>query len=158
MRLLQNAELLDFASQYISPLDVANVQPTAVDICFGSKVWVEKARKSGDRVHALHQAVWNNHLEERTVLPHGFSMPPKAFILAETLEKFILPSHIQGLMTLRSWAAKSGLGQTASLTLKAGWEGTLILELVNDLNSYDLLLTAGCPLAQVQFFDITERG
>lgn len=156
MQLIRDNELLDFARQYVSPLDVANVRSTEIDICFGHKIWVERARNRENRLHALHQATWHNHLEERAVLPHGISLPPKAFILAEVLENFTVPSHVQGLITLRAWAAKSGLGQPVLLTLQPGWEGVPVLELVNNLNSYDLLLKTGCILAQAQFFNLTR--
>lgn len=127
---------------------------TELDIRLGNKGWVEKERSSSQRIHCLNPKDWNSHLKPIDIPNHGYSLPAWRFMLAETVEYFDMPLHVQGIMTLRSWAAKSGLEQSSSLTLKPGWSGYLILELFNSLATYDLLLKPGLAIAQIQFFDI----
>lgn len=132
------------------------VRHTEIDICLGPKIWVEKFAPTDQRRHILNPNDWKSHLQEVDMPAGGFVLAPWRFILAETAEHFDMPLNVQGLMTLRSWAAKSGLEQSSSLTLKAGWSGHLILELFNSLAVHDLVLTEGLPIAQIQFFDISE--
>lgn len=129
---------------------------TELDIRLGKKAWVEKERSHAQRIHVMKPHNWSNHLKEVTIPDHGITLNAWGFMLAETLETFDLPLGVQGLLTLRSWAAKSGLEQSSSLILKAGWSGVLIMELFNSLSTYDLLMEPSAPIAQIQFFDISE--
>jgi dCTP deaminase len=129
---------------------------TELDIRLGTKIFVEKDPPSSQRIHVMKYEDWNSHLNEKFIPAHGMSFKAGQFVLAETVEYFDMPPHIQGLMTLRSWAAKSGLEQSSSLTLKPGWSGKLILELSNSLRNHELFLKPGQDIAQVQFFDISE--
>lgn len=155
MKLIQGEDLQRLVHSRVKNYVSANIKHTELDIQIGAKAWVEKERHNTQRVHVLTPNDWNSHMEERRIEKSGMSLLPWRFMLAETMEHFDMPLHIQGILTLRSWAAKSGLEQSSSLTLKAGWSGVLILELFNSLATYELLLTPGLAVAQVQFFDIS---
>lgn len=156
MRLIQGQRLAELVESSIKHFVPANVHDTELDICLGNKIWVEKDRHNTQRVHVMSPNDWNSHLVERVIPPHGVTLLPRRFMLAETREYFDMPPNVQGMLTLRSWAAKTGLEQSSSLLLKRDWSGHLIMELFNSLGTYELWMTPGLPIAQIQFFDISE--
>lgn len=154
MRLIQGIELAQLVKHHVQDSVLPNY--TELDIRLGSNYWTEKDRSSSQRVHVMKPEDWNSHLTKKQIPEHGVTLAAGRFMLAETYEYFDMPENVEGILSLRSWAAKSGLEQSSSLTLKPGWHGILILELFNSLAWYDLLMTPGLSIAQIQFFDIGD--
>lgn len=149
MRLLQGTELHDFCQHYVA----SHLPPgqTELDVRIGTDAWIERfpqsARRNMQLVDPLDDLFFTLPLGEAPV-----GIPPGGFVLVATEEHFSLPPSVMGLFTLRSFAAKRGMGQAASLVLKPGWTGNLIMELANQLRHHELLIKRGDAVGQVQFF------
>lgn len=155
MRLIRGGELKELVDSVV----IGSTLPVGVnelDIRLGKQYWVERELSYSQRVHVMKPEDWQGHLQSAYIPEHGMSLLPQHFMLVEAKEQFVMPEYVMGLLTLRSWAAKSGLEQSSSLTLKPGWKGPLILELFNSLQHNELFITPGLPVAQVQFFDINR--
>lgn len=76
------------------------------------------------------------------------------FILASAIEEFDIPNDLVGVVHDKSTHARQGLS-VFNTVLEPGWKGFLTLELVHH-GQDDLLLPAGCGIAQVLFSQITE--
>ena len=158
MKLLQGQRLRQFVEKHIAFFEPENIGQTELDIRFGNIYWeeVEPLNLINNRkVHIVSPLTWQT-IYKQLPADHGAFIEPGRFILAEALETFALPKQVQGMLTLRSWAAKSGLEQSSSLILKAGWQGSLILELSNSLRRHALLIPPRAVIGQIQFFDISE--
>ena len=83
--------------------------------------------------------------EEKSVL-----IPPNSFALANSLEYFKIPRDITGLVTSKSSYARVGLGNPPTV-LEAGWEGVLVLELVNH-TSNSIRVYSNSGISQILFF------
>lgn len=76
-------------------------------------------------------------------------LPPKKFVLASTIEYFVMPNYIAAEVKDKSTWARRGLSLFNTF-IDPGWEGYLTLELVN--NSEDVLtIKQGMPIAQIVF-------
>jgi len=155
MKLITGAALRAFASDHIAGYLPSLVGVTEVDIRVGESIRIYPSTLQKDTVD-LTATTSDLLFITKPILESGVYLKPREFILLQSHEFFTMPSHVQGMLTLRSWAAKSGLSQTASLILKPNWKGNLILELTNDLSLVTLVIKKGLPIAQTQFYDISE--
>lgn len=76
------------------------------------------------------------------------------FILASSMEEFDIPENLVGVVHDKSTHARQGLS-VFNTVLEPGWKGVLTLELVHH-GQDDLLLPAGCGIAQILFSQIAE--
>ena len=83
--------------------------------------------------------------DEKSVL-----IPPNSFALANSLEYFKIPRDVTGLVTSKSSYARVGLGNPPTV-LEAGWEGVLVLELVNH-TSNSIRVYSNSGISQILFF------
>lgn len=75
---------------------------------------------------------------------------PTEFSLGSSLEEFVMPTGVVGLVKDKSSWARQGLS-VFNTVIEPGWRGFLTLELVN--HGYEKLhIPAGSPIAQVLFF------
>lgn len=74
---------------------------------------------------------------------------PGQFQLGSTMERFILPDNVLGVVHDKSTWARKGLSVFNTI-LEPGWEGHLTLELVNHHNE-GLYIPSGVGIAQVVF-------
>lgn len=100
--------------------------------------------RSGGLTHAGYDV----HIRETMILWPG------EFILASTLEYFVLPFDLVGLLHDKSSWARCGLSLFNTVA-EPGWEGTLTLELVNHGKSA-LTITSGDPIGQMIFMRLDE--
>ena len=77
-------------------------------------------------------------------------IPPNSFALANSLEYFKIPRDVTGLVTSKSSYARVGLGNPPTV-LEAGWEGVLVLELVNHTSNSIRVYSNG-GISQILFF------
>ncbi|MGI9212271.1 MAG: dCTP deaminase domain-containing protein [Methylococcaceae bacterium] len=162
MRQLTQHELADFIKQHIDSAQMDAVQTqldkgvlTELDVRLGHVSYYENRKICGDAIHLAKPESWDRVWIQHT-LEHNepLILQPGQFVLAETHECFKLPKDIKGLFTLRSWAAKSGLDQAVSITLKPRWQGNLIMELRNNLQHISLSLYPLQAIGQVEFFQL----
>ncbi len=155
MRLITGQALRQLAAECIEGYSPDLVGRVEVEVCVGDNYKLYPPGLKKDTLE-LTKTTSDLLFITRPVPETGLTLKPKEFILLETKEVFSLPSYVMGMLTLRSYAARAGLSQTASLLLKPNWTGRLILELVNDLASVSLTLEKGSPIAQIQFYNIGE--
>lgn len=74
---------------------------------------------------------------------------PREFILAATLERFLMDADVLGRVCDKSTLARQGL-TVQNTIVEPGWEGYLTLELVNH-SRVGMSLRQGQPIAQVIF-------
>lgn len=78
-----------------------------------------------------------------------FTIEPKQFVLAHTIESFDMPRDITGFVTDKSTYARCGI-TLQNTVIEAGWKGVLTLELFNQLDR-PVFLYPGQGIAQVIF-------
>ncbi len=77
-------------------------------------------------------------------------IPPNAFVLGHSVERFKMPRNITGVCVGKSTLARSGI--LVNITpLEAGWEGVLTIEISNT-TPLPAAVYAGEGIAQVLFF------
>ena len=80
--------------------------------------------------------------------------PTNRFALASTIEKFVIPRSIVGMVHDKSSWARRGLS-LFNTVIEPGWRGFLTLELVNHGNE-EIRIEAGSPIAQIVFMNLSE--
>ena len=75
---------------------------------------------------------------------------PKEFILADSLEVFVIPDYLAGQVLLKSSRAREGWNNCLALWLDPGWHGSVLtLELINENRFTSLPIYPGLRIAQV---------
>ncbi len=101
----------------------------------------------------------NLHLGETDLVFEGdtVSLPPKAFVLARTLEKVTLPSHICGLVEGRAKLAQMGLSvEQSSKFVEPNTANTLTLEMFN-ASDEPIQLTIGQKIAKLILLRVVDE-
>lgn len=161
MKQLTGRKLAEFVSKFVN--DALTPGFSELDIRVGSFYYQENDVHGTQRIHRLIDDPWESLYTKTLIQPHGFFLKSGGFVIVDALEQFCIPKNIKGVLNLRSVAAKSGLGQTASLTLKPGWNydtsdepQPFRLELHNQLLHHDLHICYGDVVGQVEFYDLSE--
>jgi deoxycytidine triphosphate deaminase len=154
MKLLQGQELKDFVIRHVIGAEEGLIGQYGLDIRVSDEIWTEKSPGGWEKAHTLTKTGMPDLWVQVQAPDWGFTMRPGQMVKALTREEFKMPDSVLGRLNLRSWAAQSGLGHTASLVLQPGWQGRLILELVNVLKHRELLVEPETALAEVQFFRV----
>lgn len=79
---------------------------------------------------------------------------PGKFVLASTIERFIMPNDIAGIVHDKSSWARRGLA-VQNTVIEPGWKGWLTLELTNH-SEQKIILQRGMGIAQVVFHLLDE--
>lgn len=88
---------------------------------------------------------------------HGRVIAPGEWLLLATVEEFIMPNNVVGIVHNKSSWARRGL-DTPSVVLEPGWRGHATLALRN-IGSETLSVFDGDPIAQVVFHQLdTDEG
>lgn len=93
----------------------------------------------------------------RLVLGEGYhnrTLLPGDFLLAATMERFVMPRDLIGRVCDKSTLARKGLS-VFNTVIEPGWRGYLTLELVNK-GPYPVYLEYGMGIAQVLFETLDE--
>ena len=126
----------------VDPYDPALVNPASLDVRLGENLLVEVPLTAQMQPFSI-----KGYTEE-----HPFLLPPKEFILAETVETFFLPSFIAGQFALKSSRARSGIEHLMAGYCDPGWQGSkLTLELQNARAIHPVALWPGMRIGQIVF-------
>jgi dCTP deaminase len=87
-------------------------------------------------------------------LAQGYCLEPGEFILGSSIEHFMMPRNVLGLVKDKSTWARQGLS-VFNTCLEPGWIGYLTLELKN-LGNNSIMVCTGDPIAQVLFYFTDE--
>lgn len=79
---------------------------------------------------------------------------PGDFVLASTLERFVMPNDVMAQVADKSTWARRGLAVQNTI-IEPGWEGWLTLELTNH-GSNIISLQEGTPIAQIIFMRLDQ--
>lgn len=134
----------------INPYNLSNINSNSYDLTLGSELIVY-------RHHHNNNFVIDPYDEESIVDPifrctfEQIELPPKQFILADTVEYIALGRGMVGIIDGKSSLARLGLmiHQTGGF-VDEGFEGTITLEIVNN-NPNPIMLYAGMPICQIRF-------
>jgi dCTP deaminase len=88
-------------------------------------------------------------------------VPPGGWILAEVAEVVAIPHDLEGVLCLRSSAARAGWNHCLAGYVDPGYKGRLTLELINCREDAPLPLTLGALLMQLRLSvlaGVPERG
>jgi len=83
---------------------------------------------------------------------------PGHFILAQTIESFVMPEVVAGLFFLKSSRAREGYEILLAGYADPGWHGSaLTLELKNARQLQPLPINPGLKIGQMVFFRMSQR-
>ena len=78
-----------------------------------------------------------------------YEMPRGRLLIGQTLEFITLPDHLAARIEGKSSLARVGLSvHVTAPTVKAGFEGRLVLEM-NNIGPFPIVLRQGMPIAQL---------
>lgn len=81
---------------------------------------------------------------------------PDDFILASTIQRFIMPTHLLGIVHDKSTWARRGVA-VQNTVIEPGWCGWLTLELTNH-SKETIVIKRGDPIAQIVFHYLDEEA
>jgi dCTP deaminase len=143
-------------AQMIEPFDESQLQPASYDVLLGSIfLVVDRARL---RPVDLGDTSTFQNLYERVELHPGgcFQLSSKGFVLACTKEIVTIPSDVVGRIEGRSSLARLGLVIEAAGYLDPGYQGSVTMELYNQL-PVPIILRPGLSIAQLSFETATSK-
>ena len=136
------------AEGLVDPYDPELVNPASLDVRLGENILVEVEQDPVMLPLSL-----KSYTEDRP-----FLLPPKEFILAETVETFFLPSFLAGQFALKSSRARSGIEHLMAGYCDPGWQGSkLTLELQNARTIHPVALWPGMRIGQIVFHVMSAR-
>lgn len=83
----------------------------------------------------------------------SITIPPGAFALASTVEEFVMPADVLGVVHDKSTWARMGVA-VQNTVIEPGWRGHLTLELTNHA-SEPIVIIVGDPIAQIIFHQVS---
>jgi len=153
--LLTHTHILALIDQgVIEDADPSRVNAASLDVTLGDSLYLEDLDSIRPVDLAAKQAPGFRKIPcyQDSDGPY-WCLSPGFFALASTREIFHLPNDLAIEYKLKSSLARAGLGHLLAGWGDPGWHGSnLTLELVNHLQSHDLLLRPGMPIGQIVFW------
>ena len=134
---------LENRSLSISPLEKGQIQPASVDIRLGNTFSVIEDSPSG-------VITMDQEITYRTIQSDTYVLLPGQFILATTMEYFVLPDDLTAFVEGRSSLGRMGLFIQNAGWVDPGFEGEITLELFN-ANRCAIKLQSGRRVGQLVF-------
>ena len=136
-------EMLDAGTLKISPITAGQIQPASVDVRLGRTFSVVEDSPSG--IISL-----ENEIKYRTIETDTYLLLPGQFVLATTMEYFVLPDDLTAFVEGRSSLGRMGLFIQNAGWVDPGFAGEITLELYN-ANRFAIELKAGRRVGQLVF-------
>lgn len=127
----------------ISPLEKEQIQPASVDIRLGNTFSVIEDSPSG-------VITMDQEITYKTIQSDTYVLLPGQFILATTMEYFVLPDDLTAFVEGRSSLGRMGLFIQNAGWVDPGFEGEITLELFN-ANRCAIKLQSGRRVGQLVF-------
>lgn len=127
------------------------INAASVDITLGNKILVECVPDPGRRVISLRD---RTPLAMKEIdITNGYTLEPREFVLAHSVEKFNLPFDHSCEYKLKSSMARIGLEHLNAGWCDAGWNGSVLtLELINLTRYHAIRIHAGDRIGQMVVF------
>ena len=136
-------EMLAAGTLKIDPMAREQVQPASVDIRLGNTFSIVEDSPSG--IIAL-----DGEIRYRTITSESYVLLPNQFVLATTMEYFVLPDDVTAFVEGRSSLGRLGLFIQNAGWVDPGFQGEITLELYN-ANRCAIELKAGRRVGQLVF-------
>lgn len=157
LKYIENGEI-SFSPQ----LDKFQLQMHSVDLRIGMTFLVPKPWRMTDKGR---EAIAVDHLEgsrehfEVLELEEGqyFELLPNEFVIISTLETITMPQNLMGILYPRSSVNRQGLSIDLSGIIDAGYKGTLIIPVRNNMPSQVIRIYPGERFCQIVFHTLNEK-
>ena len=136
-------EMLAAETLKIDPLGPEQVQPASVDIRLGNTFSIVEDSPTG--IIAL-----DSEICYKTITSESYVLLPNQFVLATTMEYFVLPDDVTAFVEGRSSLGRLGLFIQNAGWVDPGFQGEITLELYN-ANRCAIELKAGRRVGQLVF-------
>ena len=136
-------EMLAAGTLKIDPMTREQVQPASVDIRLGNTFSIVEDSSSG--IIAL-----DSEVRYKTITSESYVLLPNQFVLATTMEYFVLPDDVTAFVEGRSSLGRLGLFIQNAGWVDPGFQGEITLELYN-ANRCAIELKAGRRVGQLVF-------
>ena len=130
----------------ISPLEPEQIQPASVDIRLGNTFSVVS-----DSATVI--ITMDREIPYHTIRADTYLLLPGQFVLATTMETFVLPDHLTAFVEGRSSLGRMGLFIQNAGWVDPGFRGEITLELYN-ANRCAIALRAGRRVGQLVFAEM----
>lgn len=142
-------------------LDEFQIRMHAVDLRIGMTFLIPKTWKLTEHGR---EAIKVDHLEgsrdhfEVLELEEGqyFELLPNEFVIVSTLETITMPKDLMGILYPRSSVNRQGLSVDLSGIIDAGYKGTLIIPVRNNMPSQVIRIYPGERFCQIVFHTLNE--
>lgn len=128
----------------ISPFDPKLINPASIDIRIGEKIKIpENFTIPGYDVSedVLGDTPVAYNFSEHDIPKNGFLIQPGQFVLVHSLETIHIPEYLTGDVNLKSTSARLGLQHLKAGWIDPGFQGQIVLELVNQFPMPRILKT-----------------
>jgi len=124
------------------------INPASLDLRLGNLIMLESVES-----HQMIPLSIKDYTAE-----HPYQLVPGQFILAQTIETFVMPEDVAGLFFLKSSRAREGYENLHAGYADPGWHGSaLTLELKNARQLQPLPIYPGLKIGQMVFFRMSQR-
>ncbi|WP_444659840.1 dCTP deaminase [Caproiciproducens sp. R2] len=132
----------------IEPIGEEQIQPASVDIRLGNTFSI--VEDSPDGIITL-----QNEIRYKTIQTDKYLLLPGQFVLATTLEYFVMPDNLTAFVEGRSSLGRLGLFIQNAGWVDPGFEGEITLELFN-ANRCAIELQSGWRVGQLVFAQMDD--
>lgn len=132
----------------IEPIEEEQIQPASVDIRLGNTFSIVEDSPNG--IITL-----QNEISYKTIQTDKYILLPGQFVLATTLEYFVMPNDLTAFVEGRSSLGRMGLFIQNAGWVDPGFEGEITLELFN-ANRCAIELQAGRRVGQLVFAQLDD--
>lgn len=143
-------QMLQAGSLQICPLEPGQIQPASVDVRLGDTFSVVEDSSSGI-------VTLDNEIQYKTIQTDTYLLLPGQFVLATTMEYFVLPDDLTAFVEGRSSLGRMGLFIQNAGWVDPGFRGEITLELYN-ANRCAIQLKAGRRVGQMVFAKLDQTA
>lgn len=133
--------------------DPAAINGASLDVTIGDRLYLESPLTAPYAIDLAKKEIFLHFLQNLSQDEYGpyWLLPPGAFALAATRERFNLPNNIA--IEFKPILASCGLGHLLAGWRDPGWNnGVLTLEIVNHLRHHYIKLRPGQPIGKIIFW------
>ncbi|WP_444644921.1 dCTP deaminase [Caproiciproducens sp. R1] len=141
-------KMLNDKTLLIEPIGEEQIQPASVDIRLGNTFSI--VEDSPDGIITL-----QNEIRYKTIQTDKYLLLPGQFVLATTLEYFVMPDNLTAFVEGRSSLGRLGLFIQNAGWVDPGFEGEITLELFN-ANRCAIELQSGWRVGQLVFAQMDD--
>lgn len=141
-------KLMEEKKLVIDPADREQIQPASVDVRLGHTFSVVEDNPSG-------VITMDHQIQYKTITTDTYVLLPGQFVLATTMEYFVLPDNLTAFVEGRSSLGRMGLFIQNAGWVDPGFEGEITLELFN-ANRCAIELRSGRRVGQMVFAEMDQ--